>query len=378
MNHGLTKHPSHSTTHSSAPQKLMVELANRSYPIYIGSDLLANPLIFADVPSASQAVIVSNQTVATWYLSALHGILKEKYPTVIPIVIPDGEEYKNLTVFEQVISQLLEHTCDRKTVLFALGGGVVGDLTGFVAACYMRGVPYIQIPTSLLAQVDSSVGGKTAINHTKGKNMVGAFYQPAMVVCDLKTLLSLPKREYLSGLAEVVKYGAIMDMRFFSWLEAHIEPILNMRMPELAFIVERSCRIKAQIVAMDETENHIRAWLNFGHTVAHAIEVGLGYGQWLHGEAVACGMVVETYIAQSLGLVTEHFVERLKHLLQAFDLPTSLPQLPAEDYLSIMRLDKKSIAGNIQFALVDGQGKASVVSVKDQDIYALLQTLLRA
>jgi 3-dehydroquinate synthase len=264
---------------------------------------------------------------------------------------------------------LLQHGCDRKTVLFALGGGVVGDMTGFAAASYMRGVPFVQVPTTLLAQVDSSVGGKTAINHPLGKNMIGAFYQPQLVVCDLATLDTLPARELSAGLAEIIKYGPIADMDFMGWLEEHMDALLARDRKALAHAVRRSCEIKAWVVGQDEREAGLRAILNFGHTFGHAIEAGMGYGAWLHGEGVGAGMVMAGELSRRLGLVDDVFVARLKTLVQRAGLPLRGPVLDAADnagrYLALMRVDKKSEAGEIRFVLIDGPGKASVRAAPD-------------
>jgi 3-dehydroquinate synthase len=263
----------------------------------------------------------------------------------------------------------LKHTADRKTTLFALGGGVVGDMTGFAAASYMRGVPFVQVPTTLLSQVDSSVGGKTGINHPLGKNMVGAFYQPQMVVCDLSTLTTLPQREVAAGLAEIIKYGPIADMEFLDWIELHIHELVKLDSAALAHAVKRSCEIKAWVVGQDERESGLRAILNFGHTFGHAIEAGLGYGEWLHGEAVGCGMVMAATLSERLGLIDAAYVQRLKMLIAAAGLPTQGPRIDAADnagrYLELMRHDKKSEAGEIRFVLLDGPGRAVLRTASD-------------
>ncbi|MDH5206174.1 MAG: 3-dehydroquinate synthase, partial [Hylemonella sp.] len=268
-----------------------------------------------------------------------------------------------------VFDALLQHGCDRKTVLFALGGGVVGDMTGFAAASYMRGVPFVQVPTTLLAQVDSSVGGKTGINHPMGKNMIGAFYQPMRVLCDLETLASLPRRELQAGLAEVIKYGPIADMDFLAWIESNLSALLDRDVAALAHAVKRSCEIKAMVVGQDERESNLRAILNFGHTFGHAIEAGLGYGQWLHGEAVACGMVMAASLSERLGLVDAAFTQRLTRLISDAGLPVKGPSLSQTDnagrYLELMRVDKKAEAGAIKFVLIDGPGKAVMRSAPD-------------
>ena len=287
----------------------------------------------------------------------------------------DGEEHKNWQTLNLVFDALLANECDRKTVLFALGGGVVGDMTGFAAASFMRGVPFVQIATTLLAQVDSSVGGKTAINHPMGKNMIGAFYQPLRVICDLETLRTLPQRELSAGLAEVIKYGPIADLAFFDWIEANLDALLARDRAALSHAVKRSCEIKAWVVSQDERESGLRAILNFGHTFGHAIETGLGYGQWLHGEAVACGMVMAGNLSQALGLIDANSVRRLTSLIARAGLPVRGPTLPetpgvpgaanADRYLALMRHDKKAEAGAIKFIVLDGPGKALVRSAPD-------------
>jgi 3-dehydroquinate synthase len=274
------------------------------------------------------------------------------------LALPDGEEYKRWDTLNLIFDALLARAADRKTVLYALGGGVVGDMTGFAAACYMRGVPFVQVPTTLLAQVDSSVGGKTAINHPLGKNMVGAFYQPRLVVCDLDTVATLPQRELSAGLAEVIKYGPIADMAFLDWIETNIDALVARDPGCLAYAVKRSCEIKARIVGVDEREAGLRAILNFGHTFGHAIEAGLGYGEWLHGEAVGCGMVMAAHLSQRLGLVNEAFVRRLVRIIGKAGLPTVGPALGAARYLELMQVDKKAEAGEIRFIVIDKPGSA--------------------
>ncbi len=353
----------------STLQKVSIDLADRSYPIVIGSGLLDQPQTYTDLPNASQALIVTNTAVARLYLQRLRGALQGKYRQVLEVVLPDGEQYKNWQTLNLIFDALLGQGCDRKTVLFALGGGVVGDMTGFAAASFMRGVPFVQVPTTLLAQVDSSVGGKTAINHPLGKNMIGAFYQPQLVVCDLDTLRTLPPRELSAGLAEVIKYGPIADLAFLDWIEANLDALLASDPAALAHAVQRSCEIKAWVVGQDEREAGLRAILNFGHTFGHAIEAGLGYGEWLHGEAVGCGMVMAAELSCRLGLVKRDFVQRLTALIARAGLPVRGPKLSAEDnagrYLAMMRLDKKAEAGEIRFVLIDGPGRAAVRTAPD-------------
>lgn len=345
-------------------QTVAIDLADRSYHIAIRGSLFDNPLSYAELPKAQSALIVTNTTVGPLYAAQLEKALAGKYLQVHTVLLPDGEEFKTWESLNLIFDALLSHGCDRKTVLFALGGGVVGDMTGFAAASYMRGVPFVQVPTTLLAQVDSSVGGKTAINHPLGKNMIGAFYQPLKVVCDLDTLKTLPDRELSAGLAEVIKYGPIADMDFLAWLEAHMDALLARDPAALAHVVKRSCEIKAWVVGQDEREAGLRAILNFGHTFGHAIEAGLGYGEWLHGEGVGCGMVMAAHLSLRLGLVDAMFVGRLTHLVAKAGLPVKGPILSAADnagrYLELMKVDKKSEAGDIKFVLIDGPGRAVV------------------
>jgi 3-dehydroquinate synthase len=358
----------------SSPQTVQIALGERSYPILIGSGLLDSPETFANLPRAAAALIVTNTTVAPLYAERLSAALARHYPRILQVALPDGEAHKDWTTLNRIFDTLLAEGCDRKTPLFALGGGVVGDMTGFAAACYMRGVPFVQVPTTLLAQVDSSVGGKTAINHPLGKNMVGAFYQPQRVVCDLDTLATLPARELSAGLAEVIKYGPIADMAFLDWIEANLPALLARDTAALAHAVRRSCEIKAEVVGQDERENGLRAILNFGHTFGHAIEAGLGYGEWLHGEAVGCGMVMAARLSHRLGLVDEAFVNRLTGLIERAGLPIQGPALGAQRYLELMRVDKKAEGGEIRFVVIDGPGRAAMRPAPD----ALVREVLAA
>jgi 3-dehydroquinate synthase len=354
-----------SSTFTAVP----IALAERSYDITIGVGLLDQASTFATLPAAASAVIVSNTTVAPMYAAKLQSALAAKFRTVHLVTLPDGEVFKNWETLNLIFDALLSHASDRKTVLFALGGGVVGDMTGFAAASYMRGVPFVQVPTTLLAQVDSSVGGKTGINHPMGKNMIGAFYQPLQVVCDLDTLQTLPPRELSAGLAEVIKYGPIADMQFLDWIESNIELLLARDVQALAHAVKRSCELKAWVVGQDERESGLRAILNFGHTFGHAIEAGLGYGKWLHGEAVGCGMVMAAQLSCRLGLVDAGFVQRLTSLIKKAGLPVVGPQLDAQDnagrYLELMRVDKKAEGGEIRFVVLDGLGRAALRGAPD-------------
>ncbi len=346
-----------------------IDFQARSYNIVIGPSVLDDPASYLGIPIAQSALIVSNNVVAPLYGRRLRGSLQERFAKVHEVILPDGEQCKNWQTLALIFDSLLHNHCDRGTVIFALGGGVVGDMAGFAAACYMRGVPFVQVPTTLLAQVDSSVGGKTGINHPLGKNMIGAFYQPNRVICDLGTLQTLPARELGAGLAEVIKYGPIADPDFLDWIETNMEALLGREPAALGHAVQRSCEIKARVVAADERESGLRAMLNFGHTFGHAIETGLGYGQWLHGEAVACGMVMAARLSQRLALVDAAFVQRLTLLIQAAGLPVTAPRLSSSDnagrYLELMRMDKKAQAGAIRFVVIDAPGSASLRSAPD-------------
>ncbi len=316
-------------------ETVTVDTGHERYDILIGPGLLADPAAFDGLPRAALAVIVSNTTVAPLYADRVAALLATRHARVTRVVLPDGEAHKDWATMNLIFDHLLAEGADRKTVLYALGGGVVGDITGFAAACFMRGVPFVQLPTTLLAQVDSSVGGKTAVNHPLGKNMIGAFYQPRRVLCDLDTLATLPPRELAAGLAEVIKYGPIADLAFLDWIEANLGALLAREPAALAHAVRRSCEIKAEVVGADEKEAGLRAILNFGHTFGHAIEAGLGFGEWLHGEAVACGMVLAAALSARLGGVDEGFVARLTALLRRAGLPVQPPALGAERWLAL-------------------------------------------
>lgn len=350
-------------------EKVHIDLGERSYPIVISEGLLEQADTWSALPKAATALIVTNDVVAPLYLNALKQALSGQYSQVHEVVLPDGEAHKDWQTLNLIFDTLLQRGCDRKTVLFALGGGVVGDMTGFAAASYMRGVPFVQVPTTLLSQVDSSVGGKTAINHPLGKNMIGAFYQPQLVVCDLATLETLPARELSAGLGEIIKYGPIADMQFFEWLEQNMDGLLRRESGLLMHAVKRSVEIKAWVVGQDEKESGLRAILNFGHTFGHAIEAGMGYGNWLHGEGVAAGMVMAAELSQRLGMVDASFVLRLRTLIERAGLPVRGAVIDEQDnagrYLDLMRVDKKSEAGEIRFVLIDGPGKAVMRSVPD-------------
>jgi 3-dehydroquinate synthase len=360
-----------------ASQNVRIALGERSYDILIGPGLLATAEAWQGLPRSAAALVVTNVTVAPLYAARLRAALAPHYRSVHEVVLPDGEEHKDWPTLNRIFDALLSRGCDRKTVVFALGGGVVGDMAGFAAASYMRGVPFVQVPTTLLAQVDSSVGGKTAINHPQGKNMIGAFYQPARVVCDLDTLRTLPPRELSAGLAEVIKYGPIADMAFFDWIESNIDALMQRDAGALAHAVRRSCEIKAEVVGQDEREAGLRAILNFGHTFGHAIEAGLGYGQWLHGEAVGCGMVMAMQLSRRLGLVDEAFAQRVTALLARAGLPITGPALGAERYLELMRVDKKAEGGEIRFVVIEKPGQAGVRGAPDEMVRQVLADCTR-
>jgi len=342
-------------------QTLNVALGERSYPIHIGSGLLQHAELFAQhLPKRGKVAVVSNTTVAPLYLDALSQTLAQLGLEVLPIILPDGEIYKNWETLNLIFDALLANHCERKTRLIALGGGVIGDMGGFAAACYQRGMPFIQVPTTLLAQVDSSVGGKTAINHPLGKNMIGAFYQPQLVVADIATLNTLPDRELKAGIAEVIKYGLIRDAEFLTWLESNMAGLLARDPQVLMYAVHRSCAHKAEVVAADERESGERALLNLGHTFGHAIETGLGYGAWLHGEAVAAGTVMAADLSARLGWLNQEDVARVCQLFTLAGLPTQGPAMPTDDYLALMQHDKKVIDGELRLVLLQALGRAVV------------------
>ena len=337
---------------------LTVALDERAYPIHIGRGLLGQGDLLMPFLRQPKVAIVSNTTVAPLYLERLSAALRQGGVETLDIILPDGEQYKNWQTLNTIFDRLLERHCERSTTLIALGGGVVGDMTGFAAACYQRGMPFIQMPTSLLAQVDSSVGGKTAINHPLGKNMLGAFYQPKLVLIDTDVLATLPDRELRAGLAEVIKYGLIRDLPFLEWLETNL-PRLLARDPEaLAYAIHHSCRNKAEVVVADEHENGERALLNLGHTFGHAIETGMGYGEWLHGEAIAAGTLMAAELSRQLGDLSGRDVARVKTLLQGAGLPTTGPQLAVERYLELMQHDKKVQDGRMRLVLFKQIGQA--------------------
>jgi len=350
-------------------ERITVTLGERSYPITIAAGLFNDPASFLPLKAGDQAMLVTNETLAPLYLDKVRQQLEQAGVKVDSVILPDGEQYKSLTVLDTVFTALLQKPHGRDTTLLALGGGVVGDLTGFAAASYQRGVRFIQLPTTLLSQVDSSVGGKTAVNHPLGKNMIGAFYQPASVVVDLDCLKTLPRRELASGLAEVIKYGVILDGEFSSWLEENIDALLRLDGKALAWCIRRCCELKAEVVAADERETGLRALLNLGHTFGHAIEAEMGYGNWLHGEAVAAGMVMAARTSERLGQFTPAETQRIIALLTRAGLPVTGPrEMSAQAYLPHMMRDKKVLAGEMRLVLPLAIGKSEVRGRVSHDV----------
>ena len=354
-------------------QTLDVSLAERTYTIHIGAGLLNQTELLLNQLKGKQVAIVSNTTVAPLYMQKVAQPLRDGGIRVVEIILPDGEVYKNAETLQLIYDALLEARCERSTTLIALGGGVIGDLTGYAAATYLRGVPFIQIPTTLLSQVDSSVGGKTGINHPRGKNMIGAFYQPQLVLIDIDTLQTLPARELSAGIAEVIKYGLIRDADFFVWLENNMHKLMSLDEAVVAEAVYRSCKNKAEVVAADEREAGERALLNLGHTFGHAIENAMGYGVWLHGEAVAAGTIMAAQLSQRLNWLQATDVERIKAIFTAAKLDQKPPALGVETYLDLMGLDKKVQDGKIRLVLQQGIGQAIITS--DYDAEKLKLTL---
>ena len=354
-------------------QTLNVEFAERSYPIHIGQNLLARAELILPHLKRKQAAVVTNTTVGPLYLEQLCEPLRQNGVAIVSIVLPDGEQYKNAETLGKIYDALLENRCERGTSLIALGGGVVGDMTGYAAATFLRGVPFIQVPTTLLAQVDSSVGGKTGINHPLGKNMIGAFWQPKLVLADTRTLSTLPDRELAAGLAEVIKYGLIRDPEFFVWLEQNIQRLMARDADALAYAIRRSCENKSAVVAADERERGERALLNLGHTFGHAIEAGMGYGVWLHGEAVAAGTLLAADLSRRMGWLNDADVARIEAIHRAASLPTVAPRLGIDAYLDLMGLDKKVADGKIRLILLQSIGKA--VFTADYPAALLRETL---
>jgi len=352
-------------------QTLNVDLGDRSYPIFIGEGLLARGELIRQYITGKQVMVVTNETIAPLYLASLRESLSGlQYSEVI---LPDGEQYKTLDVLAEIYSKLLQDKHNRSTTLIALGGGVVGDMTGYAAASYQRGVNFIQIPTTLLSQVDSSVGGKTGVNHPLGKNMIGAFYQPQCVIADIDTLKTLPPRELSAGIAEVIKYGLICDPEFYQWLDLNLEQLQDLKPEYLAEAVYRSCENKAQVVASDEREQGVRAILNLGHTFGHAIETAQGYGNWLHGEAVAVGMVLAANMSANLGWITFEEAQAVSEMLARVDLPVVPPAMSCEQFMDLMAVDKKVIDGRLRLVLLKEIGKAIVTSdINTSDVIATL------
>jgi 3-dehydroquinate synthase len=352
--------------------QLDVELGTRSYPIYIDSGLLTKSNLLSKHIRSQRVCIVSNNIVHPLYAQTVKESLIDF--DVDEVVLPDGEAEKNLANFDHILSHLLRGNHGRDTTLIALGGGVIGDITGFAAACYQRGIDFIQVPTTLLSQVDSSVGGKTAVNHPLGKNMIGAFYQPKAVVIDLSTLLTLPPREFNAGMAEVIKYGILGDGEFFSWLENNVVNIQAGETATLAKMIQTCCQCKADIVAVDETEGGVRALLNLGHTFGHAIEADQGYGKWLHGEAVATGMVLAAKLSVAMNLLEVSDLRRIESLISAFELPLIAPEnMGFEEFICHMRRDKKNLAGKLRFIIPTAIGQSVI---NDEVTEALLQQIL--
>jgi 3-dehydroquinate synthase len=351
--------------------RLRIDLGERSYPILIGPGLLDDPEVLREAIAARDLLVVTSETIAPLYLDRLARSLADRH--LAQVVLPDGERYKTLDTVARVLDALVEHRLNRDACVIALGGGVVGDLAGFAAACYQRGVAYVQVPTTLLAQVDSSVGGKTGVNHPGGKNLVGAFHQPRAVVADINTLATLPARELRAGLAEVIKYGLIADAEFLGWIELHLDALLQLDAAALMHAIRRACEIKAEIVAEDEHEHGRRALLNLGHTFGHAIETATGYGEWLHGEAVGAGMLLAADLSRRLGWLDATDVERVRTLLVRAGLPTAAPAIGAARALQLMGMDKKVLAGRIRLVLTKRLGEGVITG--DYPADALSATL---
>ncbi len=355
---------------------LKVDLAGAPYPIHVGPALTTRADLLLPHLAIPQVAVVTNSTVAPLYLDALRDCLGQAGVNVLSIVLPDGEAYKTQDSWYHILDEMLAYRCERKTSLIALGGGVIGDLTGFAAATFLRGVPLIQVPTTLLAQVDSSVGGKTGINHPMGKNLIGAFHQPRLVLADTLVLNTLPAREYRAGVAEIIKYGLIRDLPFLDWLEAHLDALMERDSHTLTQAILESCRNKAEVVALDEFETSgVRALLNLGHTFGHAIEAGAGYGVWLHGEAVATGMLMAADLSERMGWISEHDLLRVESLIKRAGLPLQAPDLGADRYLQLMASDKKVEAGNLRLVLFKALGRAILTQEADP---ACLKSVLTA
>ena len=347
-------------------ETLNVPLGDRKYPIHIGQGIIERSDLLVSVLRQPKVAVVTNTSIAPLYLQRFATSLQKIGIEVSNIILPDGEIYKNWETLNIIFDQLLERRCERSTTLVALGGGVIGDMTGFAAACYQRGMPFVQVPTTLLSQVDSSIGGKTAINHPNGKNMIGAFYQPKLVLADTEVLNTLPERELRSGLVEVIKYGLIRDLPFLLWLEKHLERLLDRNPEALEYAILRSCQNKAELVVADEHENGDRALLNLGHTFGHAIETGMGYGEWLHGEAVAVGTMMAAELSCRMGWIAASDVERVKQLFERTGVPVCGPAMSTENYLQLMMHDKKVRDGKMRLVLLEQIGKAVVSDIATQ------------
>lgn len=357
-------------------QTLNVELGEeRRYPIFVGKNIINDSQYFAPYIKGRQVCIVTNETIAPLYLNSMVGMLSSQYQ-VDTVVLPDGEQHKTQDTIMKIYDCLLENKHNRTTTIIALGGGVVGDMSGYAAASYQRGVNFIQVPTTLLSQVDSSVGGKTGVNHPLGKNMIGAFHQPQAVIIDIDVLQTLPAREFSAGIAEVVKYGLINDLDFYEWLEANMSALLSLDNNILIESILRSCQNKADVVGQDEKESGIRAILNLGHTFGHAIESSQGYGVWLHGEAVAIGMMLAIKLSSIVGWIDEHEVARLSTLLSVAKLPVSVPEgMSDQQFLDLMAVDKKVVDGSLRLVLLEKMGQAIVTSdVKQSNIMQSIQS----
>ncbi len=349
-------------------KSLNIDLGHHSYPIHIGKGILSNAELIKPHIHGRQVFIISNEIVAPLYLDALLATLGDGYD-IATFILPDGEQTKSLAIAETVFTKMLEQPCNRGVTVVALGGGVVGDLSGFCAACYQRGVNFIQVPTTLLSQVDSSVGGKTGVNHPMGKNMIGAFHQPEVVIIDTDTLTSLDDRQFSAGLAEVIKYALLGDIEFLEWLENNMPRIKSRDDLSITYIIERSCQAKADIVAQDEKEQGVRALLNLGHTFGHAIENAKGYGVWLHGEAVGLGMLMAADLSCRMGMIASSDVERIKRILAAADLPVDgVEGVDADQLRSLMSVDKKVIAGKLRLVLYNELGKAAIIETASEEL----------
>ncbi len=352
---------------------LQVSLGDRSYPIWIGSGIAKDSVLWKQALAPGRVALVTNETVGPLYADMVAGNIEAAGHHVVRVTLPDGEAFKDWQNLNKIFDVLMQARIERGETLVALGGGVIGDMSGFAAACYQRGIRFMQIPTTLLSQVDSSVGGKTAINHPLGKNMIGAFYQPVAVLIDIDMLNTLPDRELSAGIAEIIKYGCILDMAFFEWLEANMDRLMARDPEVLSYAIYRSCELKAQVVASDERESGRRAILNFGHTFGHAIEAGLGYGKWLHGEAVGCGMVLAADLSRRLGGITVEMQDRITRLIARANLPTVPPDWPASEYLSWISHDKKSKAGKVRYVVLRSMGNADMQAVDDDEIIKVIQ-----